>query len=207
MVKCILRQYTVQQYINRGVTMESIRDVVGNNLKKQRKDRQLTLEGLSNMTGVSKSMLGEIERAATNPTITVLWKIAGGLKIPFTTLVHEEKPDIVIVKEEDHQEFIQKDEFTISSIFDFNSKKKFEIYHINFLPGSKHESKGHTKGVEEYVFVYEGIMRVDVDNEKFILQTGDSINFKAEKYHAYINEEDQEVKAYSLIYYGDDSKE
>lgn len=182
--------------------MENIRSVIGNNLRELRKERQLTLQELSDMTGVSKSMLGEIERSVTNPTITVLWKIAGGLKIPFTVLVHEEKPDITLVRREDTKTFLQQDEFKITSIFGFDPEKKFEIYHIQFSPGSKHESKGHIKGVEEYAFVYEGEMVIDVNGERTILNTGDSIKFKAENFHAYINESNSDAKAYSIIFYG-----
>lgn len=182
--------------------MGSIRSIVGNNLREIRKERQLTLQELSDITGVSKSMLGEIERSVTNPTITVLWKITGGLKIPFTMLVQEEKPTITLVKEEDTKNFIQKEEFKITSIFEFDPEKKFEIYHIQFSSGSKHESNGHIKGVEEYAFVYEGKMIIDVDGERYRLNAGDSIKFKAENFHAYINESDSAAKAYSIIFYG-----
>lgn len=185
--------------------MENIRSIVGNNLREIRKERQLTLQELSNITGVSKSMLGEIERSVTNPTITVLWKIAGGLKIPFTMLVHEEKPVITLIREEDTKTFLQKDEFKITSIFGFDPEKKFEIYHIQFSPGSTHESKGHNRGVEEYAFVYEGEMIIDVNGERYILNTGDSIKFRAENFHAYINESDSIAKAYSIIFYGSNS--
>lgn len=181
--------------------MENIRSIVGSNLREIRKERQLTLQELSDITGVSKSMLGEIERSVTNPTITVLWKIAGGLKIPFTMLIQEEKPTITLIKEKNTKTFIQKDEFRITSIFEFDPEKKFEIYHIQFSSGSKHESKGHIRGVEEYAFVYEGEMIIDVNGERFKLNAGDSIKFKAEDFHAYINESDTEAKAYSIIFY------
>ncbi|PAB59853.1 helix-turn-helix domain-containing protein [Anaeromicrobium sediminis] len=182
--------------------MERIRSIVGNNLRIIRKEKQLTLQELSDITGVSKSMLGEIERSVTNPTITVLWKIVGGLKIPFTMLIQEEKPTVTMVREKDTKSFIEKDEFKISSIFEFDPEKKFEIYHIQFSPGSKHESKGHNKGVEEYTFVYEGELVTEVDGEKFRLNAGDSIRFEAENTHAYINEGHKDAKAYSIIFYG-----
>ena len=61
------------------------------------------------MTEVSKSMLGQIERGETNPTITVLWKIANGLKVPFTSLIEQtfsvadviQREEIVPLKEND----------------------------------------------------------------------------------------------------------
>ena len=81
--------------------MEKINEKIAINLKLLRKSRKLTLEEVSKISGVSKSMLGEIERGGTNPTILVLWKIAEGLKIPLTTLIEEEKSEYVLVKKEE----------------------------------------------------------------------------------------------------------
>ncbi len=53
--------------------MESINRNISINLKMIRKEKGLTLEDLSSISGVSKSMLGEIERGSTNPTILVLY--------------------------------------------------------------------------------------------------------------------------------------
>jgi len=50
-------------------------------LKKARMEKGLTLEETSALTGVSKAMLGQIERAESTPTISTLWKISTGLKI------------------------------------------------------------------------------------------------------------------------------
>lgn len=51
-------------------------------LKEIRTHRSLTLDDTANITGVSKPMLGQIERGQSIPTITTLWKIATGLKVP-----------------------------------------------------------------------------------------------------------------------------
>lgn len=48
------------------------------------------------MSGISKTMLGQIERGESNPSIATVWKIANGLKISFTALIHEPKSDTTI---------------------------------------------------------------------------------------------------------------
>lgn len=181
--------------------MDKIRLTIGKNLQRLRKEKQLTLQDLSDITGVSKSMLGEIERSVTNPTITVLWKIADGLKIPFSTLISEECSDVTLVKKEDMETFVEKDEYSVCSIFKFDQNKKFEVYHLDFSPNSRHDSSGHNKGVEEYVLVYEGELVIEVNSEKLSLKTGDSLLFKAENSHSYANIQNTSAKAYSIIYY------
>lgn len=66
--------------------MEQISLKVGERLKEVRKTRGLTLDAVSEMTDVSKPMLGQIERGQSSPTINTLWKISTGLKIPLSFL-------------------------------------------------------------------------------------------------------------------------
>ena len=68
--------------------MENINEVVAENLKHLRTEKKLSLDSVAKLSGVSKSMLGQIERGDVNPTISTVWKIANGLKISFTDLMH-----------------------------------------------------------------------------------------------------------------------
>ena len=60
---------------------------VAESLREQRKKRDLSLDQLAGLTGVSRAALSQIETRKTNPTIGVLWKIAVGLGIPFQSLL------------------------------------------------------------------------------------------------------------------------
>lgn len=51
------------------------------NAKRLREEKKLTLDAAANLTGVSRSMLAQIEKGEVNPTISVLWKIANGYKV------------------------------------------------------------------------------------------------------------------------------
>ena len=59
--------------------MESMNLKIGEKLKNLRTTRTLSLDDVSALTGVSKPMLGQIERGQSIPTVTILWKIATGL--------------------------------------------------------------------------------------------------------------------------------
>lgn len=74
--------------------MKDLNKAISKNLKKIRKRKDLSLDALSNLTGVSKSMLGQIERGEVNPTISTILKISNGLKVSFTSLLKNEKPEI-----------------------------------------------------------------------------------------------------------------
>ncbi len=64
--------------------MEPMNLRIGEKLKSIRMARALSLDDAAALTGVSKPMLGQIERGQSVPTVTTLWKIATGLKTPLS---------------------------------------------------------------------------------------------------------------------------
>ena len=60
---------------------------IGPIVQRQRKARGLTLERLAALSGVSKSMLSQIERGQANPTFAVLWSLTRALRIEFADLL------------------------------------------------------------------------------------------------------------------------
>jgi len=174
---------------------------VSKNLKEIRKSRQLTLEELAEKSGVSKSMLGEIERSRTNPTITVLWKITQALKIPLTTLIGNQNASYVLVRENDQIPLNQEPGHIISSIFPFYEPHRTEVFNIDLAPKSKLSNEGHIKGVEEYIFVLNGSVNVVVHGEEVILHSNDSIRFTADTNHTIENIAEHPAKLLNIIHY------
>lgn len=76
-----------------------VTNTVANNAKQIRKQKKLTLDAAAEATGVSRSMLAQIEKGEVNPTISVLWKIANGYKVSFTSLLEESGEPVSIVRQ------------------------------------------------------------------------------------------------------------
>ena len=57
--------------------------IVAKNIRRLREESKLSMDELSKLSGVSKSM---IERGEENPTISTLWKLSNGMKVPFDAL-------------------------------------------------------------------------------------------------------------------------
>ncbi|MFQ9409954.1 MAG: helix-turn-helix domain-containing protein [Evtepia gabavorous] len=74
---------------------------IGANLKQLRTERNLTLGQLSGLAGISKAMLSEMEKGMGNPTINTIWKIANGLKVPYTRLLEGSEPGPTLVRWEE----------------------------------------------------------------------------------------------------------
>ncbi len=66
--------------------MENLHHYLGEALKQLRQANGWSLTLTAEKTGVSKAMLGQIERGESSPTIATLWKIATGFNVPFSFL-------------------------------------------------------------------------------------------------------------------------
>lgn len=181
--------------------MDNINNNISKNLKQIRKKKGLTLEGLSEISGVSKSMLGEIERGGTNPTILVLWKIADGFKIPLTMLIKEEESDYTLVRDNELKVIDKEAGFCIYSVFPYYDQHKSEILKLEIAPHSKLSNSGHMNGIDEYIFVIIGSIKLILDNEEFVLLEGDSIRFKGNRHHTFINCNEGTVSLINILHY------
>lgn len=181
--------------------MEPINQNISNNLKKIRKSKGLTLNELALISDVSKSMLSEIERGGTNPTILILWKIADGLKIPLTQLINQETPDYTIVHQDQQKLIIQNDDHLINSIFPYYEQHKTEVLEITIFPHGTLSNSGHRIGVDETTYVLSGKITLELNNERFDLRDGDTIRFKGGLSHRYINKSNEPVRFLNILTY------
>ncbi|MFD1779180.1 helix-turn-helix domain-containing protein [Fredinandcohnia salidurans] len=183
--------------------MEFIQEVIANNLATLRKKRGLSLDNVSELTGVSKAMLAQIENGKSNPTVTTLWKIANGLQVSFSGFLKEnEKPQIEKIKMNELNPIIDDDgNYFVYPLFPFHPEKKFEIFTVDLKPGFKHVAEKHTG--EEYVLLQRGTLTLEIHGEKFELNPDETIKFNANTEHIYINSSNELVRFYTIIYYPD----
>ena len=113
-----------------------VTNLIAANVKGIRERKKLTLDAAAAATGVSRSMLAQIEKGEVNPTISVLWKIANGYKVSFTSLL-ESGGDSVSVARQGEIQPLSEDEgrYVNYPIFAFNEKTLFETYRIVIRPG------------------------------------------------------------------------
>lgn len=182
--------------------MENIQKNIGENLRNIRKSRGYSLDQTGEITGVSKALLGQIERGESNPTVTTLWKIAKGLQVSFSSLINEEATDVVYVKLRNTIPIIENNgEYRVYSIFPFDPRKKFEIFTVEMELGCEHTSEKHNEGVEEYITVMTGELEMIIGDESFKVETGNSIRFLANKTHTYRNTGHGKTTYQAVMYY------
>lgn len=176
--------------------------VVSVNIKRIREQKKLTLDAAAEATGVSRSMLAQIEKGDVNPTISVLWKIANGYKVSFTSLVERKNDAVAVVRQSDIEPLKEDNgRYLNYPIFPFDEKTLFETYRIVIEPEGTLSAEPHLNGSEEYITVFSGQVEITVAEERFELAKGDSIRFCADKHHSYRNVGTAPVELSMLLYY------
>jgi len=179
-----------------------ITTAVTKNVKRIREEKKLTLDAAANVTGVSRSMLAQIEKGDVNPTISILWKIANGYKVSFTSLVeHHITCTTVIPSGEIVPIYEDEGRYINYPTFMFDDQKLFETYRIEILSEGHLEAGPHLTGTEEYITVFKGSVAITIGEESFSLNKGDSIRFRADIPHSYRNIGTEDVQLSMLIYY------
>lgn len=157
------------------------------NLKRIRKAKNMSLDRMAEQTGVSKSMLGQIERGESNPTVSTIGKIIEGIKVPLEELIEEPRPAVsVIPKSLAAAEEIQG-ECRIYMYFPYEKHRNFEGYAVEIQPGGVYRAGAKGENTEEYIMVSRGILTIEMEDECYEVAQGDAVHVFAEKERCYEN--------------------
>lgn len=167
---------------------------LGNKIRNLRKQRALTLQEVSDLTGLSKPLLSQIENNIAAPPIATLIKIsiALGVKIGHFFRDHERGDRIVVVKKGERYSvkklFHSKNESTIGYRWESLAYpmvgKQMEPFIVEIEPGKENELLYNDHKGEEFHFVMEGKVEFRSAEQTHLLEKGDSIYFDSSIPHA-----------------------
>lgn len=158
----------------------------------------------SKKTGVSKAMLGQIERGESSPTIATLWKIASGFETSFSSFIEDPVTDqfAPIYRTGDLSHIHpQDDKIRVMPIFSYDEKLSFEVFIIELLPGCEHLSPPHKGDVIEHVIIVEGEIEVLVNGSWHKLKKNEGLRFNADQPHGYRNTSSKKAMFHDMIHY------
>lgn len=175
---------------SKGQTPENISRHLGARVKQLRKLRGWSLDALANASGVSRSMLSDIEREQANPTLAVTLRIAQAFGMPLGDLL--ETPGatsaVTVIRADDHAYDYRSDRFCrIRTLSPLNLEKDVEFYEVQLQPGGVLRSAPHFEGTREFLAVQKGQVKVESANDSETLNPGDSASYRADVPHAIVN--------------------
>jgi transcriptional regulator with XRE-family HTH domain len=172
---------------------------VGATLQRLRLARGLTLEDLSRIAGVSKSMLSQIEREKANPTIAITWRLANALGVGIGELLSSGTRDVETIRVlESHETPTLPGNhagYILRILGPMEMAGKYEWYELTLAPGGELASQAHDPGTSEHLTVLHGTLEVEVGADKRKVKMGGTARYPADQDHVLRNAGKAEAKA------------
>lgn len=158
-------------------------------LKATRKSKGLSLDALANLSGVSRSMLSQIERGESSPTVASLWNLTQALNVDFSGLLDvgpQERSPIREVIRAGQVPIIQSlgQGCRIRILSAPENVGETEIYDLEFDKGGLLSSEPHCSGCMENLTVISGELLVTTDGVSETVGVGDTLRYVADRPHS-----------------------
>jgi len=167
-----------------------------------RKRHNLTLDQLAASSGVSRSMLSQIERGQANPTLAVTYRIAQAFGITIGELVDQpwSFSAIEVVNGEDPDNLYRSDdECQIRTLSPLYMEKNIEFYEIRIAPNAKLKSAPHYQGTKELLTLTKGEAYICSGGNTCKLEQGDSAHYRADLEHSIENRSKKELVCFLIV--------
>ena len=177
---------------------------LGGRVKQLRAERGWSLEALANASGVSRSMLSQIEREQANPTLAVTLRIARAFGMALGDLL--EMPGatsaVTVIRAADRAYHYRSDkDCRIRTLSPLNLEKDVEFYEVQLQSGGALRSSPHFEGTREFLTVQKGHVRVESAGDAEELDPGDSASYRADVPHALVNIGKTEAVVFLIVIY------
>ena len=172
---------------------------IGEGIRRERLRRGLTLAQLATQVSLTVSALSQIERGASDPSISSLRRIAQAFGIPmFQFLVGTDRRDIVVRRNQrTKMTFAGRDiEYELVSP---DTIGEFEVLGLTLTPGGTTGPNAIAHMSEECSLVLRGHVLAEVAGRTYELDAGDSIKIHRELPHRFVNPSSAEAELIIII--------
>jgi transcriptional regulator with XRE-family HTH domain len=180
---------------------------IGPIIQRERKARHLTLERLAALSGVSRSMLSQIERGESNPTFAVLWGLTQALKIDLGELIsdgvaHRRAAPVDVVTVPLTPEIKSPDgAWRLRILSPPGMAGRVEWYEVEIAPGGRLSSSPHAAGTHEHLTAQTDGLRVSTALGQQALAVGETARYRADVDHEIVNEGSEAARALMVVVY------
>lgn len=167
--------------------------VLGQKIRQKRQERNMSLTELAEKIERTPSFLSQIERGLAEPSITSLRMIADALEVPifyFLLDTHEHNP---VVRRNERKILNSPESHLTFELISPDLNRKMEIMEARLEPGAATCEKPLTHPGEECMLVLQGRMKVEISEEEYYLEAGDSIYYFSMIPHKVISVGDEDL--------------
>ncbi len=166
-------------------TKDAILSLLPSRLKEARRTKGLSLDAVAKLSGVSRSMVSQIERGDSSPTISTLWNLTQALQVDFAGLLDDTRGHKIEILRSNEAPAIEShgNGCVIRILSPPEEVGKHEVYDLRFVEGGVLDSQPHTQGAREHLIVIEGNLTVTSGETTEHLAAGDTARYPADVAH------------------------
>ena len=159
---------------------------VGENIKRIRKSKKLSMERTAAIAGVSRSMLGQIERGEANP---VVGKLALALKVPAQVLLENDAFEpLELVRELDTKPArLDGGKAVLRPSFPYDEVTRQENFFLDLYISARYAPEPSVPGCICHATVLSGSVKLTAQDEDFQLLERDALRFAADRPYRFEN--------------------
>ena len=165
---------------------------LGETIRRLRKDKKLTLVEISKKTGVAQATLSRIETGTMIGTVESHQKIADVIGVSLAELYSGVDPrhdQITHLKQDAEKKVTHHTKnLQVELLTQESSKKKITPLLMTLQPDAEASQEKNERGVEKFIYVLEGEIKVRVDKDEFHLKQGETLYFDASLSHQISNQ-------------------
>ena len=173
-------------------------------LKETRADRGLSLDAIARLSGVSRSMVSQIERGTSSPTVATLWNLTQALGVDFAGLLDTEEAGAETIEVLGAASTPTIDSHgsgcRIRILSPPEAAGQHEVYELIFEKGGALDSAPHEAGAREHLSVIDGALTVVSGEAQRTLGAGDTARYAADQPHA-IRADERAARAFLIVQY------
>ena len=163
---------------------------LGKTIQRLRKAYNLSLSELSEQSGVAKSIISQIERNETNPTLATIWRLSQALDVSIDRVLaaHEDDPFVDQVSRADTPVLVSEDgKVRLAIIGWIRTVEWLQWYDLVAEPGGELDAEGHQRGSIECLSVLSGTLEVEVGGRTERVETGGTVRYRSDRRHVIRN--------------------
>lgn len=179
---------------------------IGYKLRQLRLRKKIALVDLGKHTGLSASMLSQLENGKLIPTLPTLARIAMVFDTGLDHFFADKRlrRTFAVIRAEERLKFPDRQDSPVPGYF-FEvlvygtNDKSMSAYQAEFPRRTSREVREHVHEGSEFVHVIEGVLQIHYQAEDYVLRAGDSVYFDASEAHAYCGQSENPVAKAIII--------
>lgn len=165
---------------------QAITGQLGKTIQRLRKAYNLSLSDLAEQSGVAKSIISQIERNETNPTLATVWRLSQALDMSVERVLAsgDEAPFLEKLTRADTPILLSEDGLCRLSIIGWiKTVEWLQYYDVHAEPGGELDSDGHQRGSVECLTVVSGTLEVEVAGAVETVKEGETVRYRCDRRH------------------------